>query len=436
MNKPSRPGPLALALESRLPGLVELWRAERCLRRESGGRRPAQAARLSPAELEAAGAALLRLQRGLTGDRGLAGAPYMEEADLLGAYLLYYWPVSYLETALALATLGRRPAAARVLDLGSGPGPAAAAFADSGADELVLVDGSGRALELAARLLAPAGASTHEAGRPSLTTRRLDLQASPDLPDGPFDAVVIGHAVNELWKGQADRLERREALLAAALDRLAPAGFLLVLEPALLLTSREALTLRDRLASRGAPVLGPCLRQGPCPALRAGPGQTCHGEYPWSPPEPVAGLAARAGLDRVSVKATWFALGKPGAGGGRVGALGDTAAAAAPPPEAAAPDAGGPGFPEALVVSEPMLNKAGRIRYQVCGAEGRRAVSAAKDDEKARAAGFFGLGRYDRIRLSRAEPRGAGPEVAAGEARPLGFGPGTVLDILDRAPTI
>lgn len=361
----------------------------------------------------------------------------MEDADLLGAYLLYYWPVSYLETALALATLGKRPAPTRILDLGSGPGPAAAALVDSGAEELVLVDASGRALELAARLLAPTGAAAPDAGRPSLETRRLDLAASPDLPDGPFDAVVIGHAVNELWKGEADRLDRREALLAAALERLAPSGFLLVLEPALLLTSREALALRDRLAARGAPVLGPCLRQGPCPALRAGPGQTCHGEYPWSPPEPVAGLAARAGLDRVSVKATWFALGKPvpiaPAPAQQAGAAPPSAPLPASAPE---PDASCLGFPEARVVSEPMLNKAGRIRYQVCGAEGRLAVSAAKDDAKARAAGFFGLGRYDRIRLSRAEPRGAGAEVAAGEARPLGFGPGTVLDILERAPTL
>ncbi|PKL04897.1 MAG: methyltransferase type 12, partial [Spirochaetae bacterium HGW-Spirochaetae-9] len=43
-------------------------------------------------EIRRFGEALRNLQRGLTGDRVLAGASYFSSADYLGAYLLYYWP--------------------------------------------------------------------------------------------------------------------------------------------------------------------------------------------------------------------------------------------------------------------------------------------------------------------------------------------------------
>lgn len=444
-------GPIGLALEARLPSLAGLWRAEL-----SGGGPKGAGASLSPSEVEAAGSALLRLQRGLTGERGLAGEPYMEDPALLGAYLLYYWPVSYLEASLALATLAAsgRAAPRRVLDLGAGPGPLSAAALDAGAEELCLVDSSARALGFAGRLLGPGSpndGSLAAAGRrpKSLSALRLDLEAegaAAALPPGPFDAVLMGRAVNELWKGREDRLDRRLALLEAAQARLAPGGFLLVLEPAVLLSSREALELRDRLAAKGARILGPCLRQGPCPALAAGPGHSCHGEYPWSPPEPVASLARRAGLDRSSVKTTWFAAGRPG----------DPPAAAPPagePPAGSPRETGPGGQSRALVVSEPMLNKAGRTRYLLCGEEGRRAFSAAKDDGRALAAGFRTLGRYDIVRITRPEARpgqgegkgrgaaalgGAGSpaargEAARGEAAAIGFGPETLLEI-ERAP--
>jgi len=111
-----------------------------------------------------------------------------------------------------------------------------------------------------------------------------------------------------------------------------------------------------------------------------------------------------------------------------------------------------------------MLNKAGRTRYLLCGEEGRRAFSAAKDDGRAQAAGFRTLGRYDIVRITRPEARpgqgegkgrgaaaagGAGSpaarsaaglgqaepreEAARGEAAAIGFGPETLLEI-ERAP--
>jgi hypothetical protein len=79
-------------LKGHIPGLLSLWRG-------GGG-----GGALTKGEVSRAGEALLRLQRGLTGERSLAGAGYMQDSTLLGAYLLYYWPVSYLQVSLALSS--------------------------------------------------------------------------------------------------------------------------------------------------------------------------------------------------------------------------------------------------------------------------------------------------------------------------------------------
>jgi SAM-dependent methyltransferase len=351
-----------------------------------------------------AGAALLRLQRGLTSERLLAGAGYMEDPDLLGAYLLYYWPVSYLEAALSLAMIGRSPR--RVLDLGSGPGPLAAALIDAGAAEIKLVDGSPAALALAHGLLGKPGLK--------LSTTSLDLQGGEGAGEGPYDAIVSGHLLNELWKEAPDRVERRRVFIETQAAALAPGGFVLVIEPALLSTSRETLALRDALAARGWKILAPCPSSLPCPALAAGPSRTCHGEAAWMPAEPMASLALRAGLDRSSVKWIWFCASPP-----------DTRAdASLPPPEAATLPSGSLG--PARVVSEGLLNKAGRLRYLLC-CEGRlTTLSAPRAMKKAAESGFLGLGRYDLVAVEAAEIREGG----------LGLSDASTFTLVARAPGI
>jgi SAM-dependent methyltransferase len=388
-------------LAKRIPALVGAWRESR---KASG---PGQAGPLSRREIETATAALLELQRGLTGDRRLAGSGYMDDPNLLGAYLLYYWPVSYLQVSLAFAELSpARPIASsgswrRILDLGSGPGPASAAVLDAGATgcEVVLVDASERALGLARSIL--------ESGDnpPSrIESRVLDLESEEALPEGPFDLVILGHCLNELWHGKREALDRRSSLLRRAAKTLAPGGMMLILEPALLLTSRELIALRDRLAGELWRILRPCPGSYPCPILAAGSERSCHAESPWTLIEPVASLAAAAGLDRASVKCAYFLLSPPGQGN---------------PPEE--------GFVGSRrVVSDPMLNKAGRLRYILCGEGTLLTISAKADDEAARIAGFMDLRRGDSIRFQGFEERPGGG---------LGFVQGSSIELLARAPT-
>lgn len=418
-SAPERPS-AGEGLEGRIPALIEAWRRER--RSRNGGP-------LSEREVEEVGRALLGLQRGLTGDRRLAGSGYMDDAERLGAYLLYYWPVSYLQVSLALSEFPPPSGCGRILDLGSGPGPASAAILDAlraagarrggagpaAAPELVLADASPRALELAASIL--------ERGdnRPSALRRELlDLESGSSLPEGPFDLIVAGHCLNELWRGHPDALGRREELLLRAGERLSPGGLLLLLEPSLLSTSRELIALRDRLAAASWRVLGPCPGSYPCPALAAGPDRTCHAQAAWAPPPLVASLAAAAGLDRDSVKFAYFLLQPPGPGEGGAGASDRLAGEGAQDERAEAP---------LRVVSDPMLNKAGRLRYHLCG-EGRLVtLSARADDEAARAAGFMSLGRGDLLRPLGFEARDGG-----GLGFVPGSGSGSGLEILRRAP--
>jgi SAM-dependent methyltransferase len=423
-------------LALRLPALIAAWReaqprhAARPLR---GSRQPSRDSNLSSDELETAAESLLSLQRGLTGGRDLAGSGYMENKSMLDAYLLYYWPVSYMQVSLLLEEL--RPllphGPGRVLDLGCGPGPASAALSDFGARELMLVDSSGRALDLAKRLLSSdSGAPAARAPRISFNSR--DIESASDLPAGPFDFIVIAHALNEIWKNSPDRFVRRGALLERVVGLLSPGGLLLVVEPALLATSRDALALRDKLAAAGHEIVAPCPGSYPCPALAAGPTRTCHLDTPWLAPEPVASLAAAAGLDRQSVKCTWFALRVKDAlyrGMERGGMdLIDGPGGSGGPNSSATPSgnkARSGDIVRARVVSDALLNKAGRRRFFLC-AEGKlTSLSAAREDARARAMHFFDLRRGDVVSLRFAELRAGGG---------LGIAPETILSVDRRAP--
>jgi SAM-dependent methyltransferase len=382
-----------------------------------------------------AGAALKSLQRGLTGDRNLAGERYFSEADFLKAYLLYYWPVSYVQVTMALEELrsrGELPRIRRILDIGAGPGPASFAAIDAAAEDaaavanVTLVDWNAEALE-AARRLAAIGAL----GSIALETIERDLEADPRLEGGPYDLIVACHSVNELWKGSAAALDRRAALLSQACGLLAEGGIILVVEPSATVTSRPALALRDRLLAKAAVdsgsegvsgseggtlrCAGPCPGSYPCPIAAAGGERSCHSTWPWTPPPLVADLARAAGLDRDSAKATWFALKQEPAAS--VAAV------------IAAPRLGEQGGAPALagrVVSEPMLNKAGRVRYILCTASGLATLSAKLEDPTAQESGFLALRRGDCLRAS-------GLERREGD-RNFGIAPGTALTISFRAP--
>jgi SAM-dependent methyltransferase len=405
-------------LESYLPHLAGAWRT-RFATAAPGG------ARLSDQELFEAAAAVKTLSRGLTRDRELAGSFYMEDPRLLGGYLLFYWPVSYAQTWAALLSAGlapglaevrgandRRPAVRRALDIGSGPGPAAFALLDAGCPEVTALDRSPAALELLADVARRAG-------------RRLDTQvldvASAGAPAGRYELITAVHLMNELWPDRLDRIDLRRKLLQRLSGVLAPGGRILVVDPALTATANDAIALRDALTGLGWRVHAPCTRTEPCPALPEG---TCHAEVAWDPPAPVIRLAHAARIGREELDFSYFLLEPPEPGARPAASVRLPAAAdgAGDAPAASAGDA------PALwrVVSDRFLAKSGRLRFLVCGPEGRIPFSMDGKAHWPVARTFRALRRGDLVRIAEAERRATG----------LGLAETTVLQIVSRTPEL
>lgn len=349
-----------------MPRLIAVWRKAR-----RGP--PGPPDRLSPNELKEVGAAVRRLSHGLTRERELAGAKYMDDPKLLGAYLLFYWPVSYSQGRQVLGELTNRPRT--VLDLGSGPGPLAFAAQDAGAAEVTAADRSKPALELASKLAAEAGEA--------LAIRHWDPQAKRGLPEGQFDVITFGHVLNELFGTDDAALKRRADLIEEALGRVKKNGSVVVIEPALRDTSRQLLRVRDLLVDRGHAIRAPCMFRGSCPAL-VRESDWCHADRAWNLPPVIEELARAAQLHKESLKMSYLVLAPKGAEW--------------------------PALPPGRlfrIVSEPLEGK-GRQRYMGCGAEGRVGLALQEKHRNDQNQAFFRLQRGDVVRVSETEERGDG----------------------------
>ncbi|MBP5464187.1 MAG: hypothetical protein J6Y13_03310, partial [Treponema sp.] len=229
-------------------------------------------------------------------------------------------------------------------------------------------------------------------------------------------------------QGEEDRIAQRTAVIEQVIDSYMEENALLILcEPAQTQSSRELIAVRDALLARRTDLslLAPCVTAGfPCPALLQGDGSTCHAEGSWEAVEPARSLAEAAGLDRQSIKMAYFVFRR-----GRETdhetvhktVMGENEAKEQPGREAALP---GDCF-TARIVSDAMLNKAGRVRFVLCDGKQRFSLSAKKGDAAAGAKGFWKLTRGKRIMVRGAERRGEAEKPS------FAMTDGTELTILD-----
>jgi len=328
-------------LEDRVPSLLSRARA---LLRLPGG----PPGELSRAEIRPAVRAVLELHEGLVGERALAGPATYRDARL-GAYLLWWWPQTYVKTQAALRMIPLPPAP-RILDVGAGPAPAALAALDLLGGEATCFDASEPALAEA---------------------RALGIQHTTcDLPEASFDLVLAANVLSEL----------PDAL--ALLRRLA--GTVVIVEPALRETGRALLQIRDALLREGWFALAPCLTQKPCPAL-ASPRDWCTAEVRWTPPRFFRQLADGTGL-RADEMISFAPL---------------IVSREAPP----APE---PGL--FRVVGAPPPEK-GKKRLWVCNDDGRVPLVRLDRHAGPQNAPFDDLRRGDRIRLHDTERRRDGLRI-------------------------
>jgi SAM-dependent methyltransferase len=329
--------PVGVTLDAHVPAL--LARARSLLRLPGG-----PSTELSPAEVRPAARAVLELHEGLVGDRALA-RPGTYAGGHLGAYLLWWWPQTYVKVQATLAMVALRPAP-RILDVGSGPAPAALAALDLFGGEATCFDPGEDALA-EARALGIAR-----------TTRVL--------PDEDFDLTLVANVLSEV----PDSL--------ALVRRLR--GTVAIVEPALRETGRALLSLRDALLREGWFALAPCFTQAPCPALVSAR-DWCTAEARWDPPPYFRQLADATGL-RADELLSFAPL-----------VLGR-----------AAPDAQRDVW-RVVGVARP---EKGKKRVWICGAEGRLPLVRLDRDRVPHNAAFDDLRRGDCVRLQGTERHGDG----------------------------
>ncbi|MCR5290159.1 MAG: small ribosomal subunit Rsm22 family protein [Treponema sp.] len=413
---------LQTKLKSHIPSLIKEWHNEE--------KQKSSSEILNKVELKTISQALLSLQRGLTGDRQLAGAGYMQKPALLGAYLLYYWPVTYMQLSYILAdnkalytaiakkaVEEQRPL--HILDIGSGPGPATCAICDMlqplcPSITVTLLDSSPKALALAKRLLRHSIKNDNAIKTIATTLAKSNAAKDADplqesVPEKGYDIICMSHVINELWKNEDDatRLQNSTNYCRQIFSYMNSSGICIINEPALLATSRFLLSLRNALCNDGFQVCAPCLDNSPCPALSAGASHTCHADIPWKAPYPIADLAIGAGLDRTSVKMTYCIFSKE--------------------PSCPTQNQNDESI-TGRVVSEGMLNKSGRIRFLLCTGTKRIPLSAKKADPIALKQHFFTLQRHDLICLQNPELRNAGQA----DSTAYGIGQKTTIQLISR----
>jgi ribosomal protein RSM22 (predicted rRNA methylase) len=158
--------------------------------------------------------------------------------------------------------------------------------------------------------------SQRERTRFSLETYRSDVSRPLKLRDeSPFDFIIMGNVLNELFPGDERRIEKRSRRVATLIqDWLAPNGFVILMEPALRETSRDLLHVRDRLLDMlPLTVYSPCVHSHPCPAVAAGcTSDWCHEDHAWETPSWIRRIDERTGLRKSSLKYSYVVFNRMG----------------------------------------------------------------------------------------------------------------------------
>ena len=311
---------------------------------------------LAHSKLEEISRAVGRLSELYTRGRTDLRCNLLQEPDLRLAYLAYFLPSNVLKINAILTELWLHPEVnklfperLRILDLGCGPGTQLLGCLDflsqqsnlPGKIECVGVDSLESNLQdaryLFGRLAVTLSASTtatepsrgpselkspvvvNDQGdrtRWSLETHRGDVSRPLQLKNpSPFDFIILGNVLNELFPGDDRRIEKRSRRVASLISEwLAPNGFLILMEPALREVSRDLLQVRDRLLDLlPLTVYSPCVHSRPCPAVAAGcTSDWCHEDHAWQTPMWIRQIDERTGLRKSSLKYSYVVLNRMG----------------------------------------------------------------------------------------------------------------------------
>jgi ribosomal protein RSM22 (predicted rRNA methylase) len=220
-----------------------------------------------------------------TRERGSLPLNYLNAPKYRSGYILYFTVTNYLKALHCLSEAGWVHGGKRikVLDIGTGPGTALLAAADffEGADiSLTGIDQNRPILKDARALL-----RTHmgsDVGLNLISAFITHKNLRHVLGHGRYDIIFLSNILSEL----KDEVEAGRMIGALLSDHLAPAGRLIVIEPALQRTSRSLMTVRDILLGFEIPlrIVAPCLHENACPMRIMGRRDWCHMYLDWERP--------------------------------------------------------------------------------------------------------------------------------------------------------
>lgn len=216
------------------------------------------------------------------------------------AYALYYTPLNAAKLIFLTQHLVCNAPHLRILDFGSGPGTAVLALLSAlkATFDVWCVETSPSMRATAQKLLS--------SWQGPSTVTKLALSATlPPESEGSFDLVIAANSVAELEEAHA------LSLVQELSQRVAPKGFLLLLEPGQLAHTRRLMSLRDRLVSQMTPIF-PCTRRDPCPMLRASESDWCHGTLTWAQPKLSRQMDSLLGFNKHRIKFSAFIFQRDG----------------------------------------------------------------------------------------------------------------------------
>lgn len=290
-----------------MPEIIKFWRKKTKL--------AGPADRLQTREFAAMSLAVKEMHEGKSG-------------DLLGAPLLYYWPIHFQE---ALSILGEIPTPfSRVLDVGSGLCSASFAASKYGADEITAVGENEEALRIGSELCGKLGGG--------IRTKRWKVGKGKCPVEGPFDLIIVSHSLFKMFpQGGADEW------ILEMMKLLDTDGNLVIIDSSF---GTEVLKLRDNLVEKGVAVQAPCVYKGKCPALEKG--FPCFAQRELDKPPLMKDFQRVAGINLSSLKMSYLIVRKEW-------------------PKLPAHDL-------FRVVSPPFENHLGK-QFHLCGTPGRKSLS-------------------------------------------------------------
>ncbi len=324
--------------------------------------------------------AVQKLRNGLETGDDLAGTDYFALPGLLGAYLLYQWNIHYQQGVSLIGELPQPPR--RVLDLASGPGAFAFAALRHGAREVIAVDRSKEALQMAAEICGRYGFP--------LTIRSHLIKGNLPPLEGNFDLIIIGHCLDELFPPEIKGgKEAQRKWINLLLSRLTPDGSLLIVTSSLPAVNRRLLELRSELVRDGVPVQAPCVWQGECPALQA-KNSPCYAQRELEKTHLISEIQRASKINLGSLKMSYLLLRNPAAGWPTL-----------------------PPMPLYRVISPPIETHLGD-RYYLCGTDGKKDIGCNLKEVPKEAKAFSYLKRGELFSVDNALDRGQHLDIIEG----------------------